>query len=270
MEARLLLAKYEVEALDLHPDFKIDSPPPPQGWKAIPAFLGMPVQEESGSLAHLPLATWAIGGSVFLLGVIALLVDLEAVVADFGLVSLQAGRYGGLSLLTSFFLHGSWPHLLTSLYFLLVFGDDVEDYMGQNSYLLLLAAATVAGGALHVALNPQSNTPLMGAGAGISGLLTFYGLQYPRARIGLLLRFPIMFFRWIQLPAWLYVLLWTALQSLGALNPVEGITQVSLFAHLGGVGAGLVFWLLWRFRSAATEVQLLRTSERADTNRESA
>ena len=166
--------------------------------------------------------------------------------SDFGLIPWQAWRYGGLTLVTSFFLHGSAPHLAVSLYFLLAFGDDVEEYLGPVRFLLLLMLATVAGGLLHSLPYSASSTPLIGAGGGVTGLLTFYGLQFPRARIGFLLRIPVIWFlRWVNVRAWVGVLIWLVLQAIGAVRQSGALTQVSLWAHLGGAGMGFLFWFFW-------------------------
>ena len=246
LEARLMLAKMDVEALDTRPDFALPpSDPPPEGWKALPAFFGLPVKQESHPLAQFPLATWMLAATVAVFGGLALL-DLDEVAADFGLIPSEVWRYGGLTLLTSFFLHGSLPQLAGNLYFLLTFGDDVEDYLGTGRFLVVLLLASLAGSALHVVFHLDSPTPLIGASSAISGILTCYGLQFPRARIGFLLRLPRLFFlRWINLRAWVYVLFWIVLQAVGEVRQAGAFTQVSLWAHLGGVAVGFLFWFLW-------------------------
>ena len=246
LEARLMLAKMDVEQIDTRPDFELPpSDPPPEGWKAVPAFFGLPVKAESHPLAHLPLATWMLAASVAVFGGLALL-DVDEVVSDFGLIPAELWRYGGLTLVTSFFLHGSLPQLAGNIYFLLTFGDDVEDYLGTGRFLVVLLLASLAGSLLHTALHLESSIPLVGASSAISGILTCYGLQFPRARIGFLLRLPSIFWmRWVNLRAWVYVLFWIVLQAIGAVRQAGAFTQVSLWAHLGGVGVGFLFWFLW-------------------------
>ena len=246
LEARLMLAKVDVEALDPRPDFRLpESTPPEEAWKAIPAFFGLPVEQESRVLAHLPRATLVLASAVMLVSLFAF-ADLRNVVESFGLIPAEMGRYWGLTLLTPFFLHGSLAPLAVNLYYLVAFGDDVEDYLGTGRFLVVLLLSTLAGNVAYALANQGSTIPLIGASGGISGLLTCYALQFPRARIALLLRIPYLYFmRWVQLRAWVYVLLWVALQAIGALRPVEGVTQVSFFAHLGGAAVGFLFWFLW-------------------------
>src|SRR5207249_4486791 len=112
---------------------------------------------------------------------------------------------------TSFFLHGGWVHLLGNLYFLLIFGDNVEDYLGRWRYLLLILLAMIVGDALHVLMDPRSAVPVIGASGGIAGIITFYALKFPRVRLGFLFRFW-----WFHMPAYFALIMWVLLQFVGA------------------------------------------------------
>ncbi len=244
LEARMILAKAHVDAISRDADIQRGAEPPDEAWKLVPAFFGMPVEHTGRALARLPWATWMLGAAIVIFSLLSYL-DLGKAAEDFGLIPADPWRLGGLTFLSSFFLHGSAGHLLTNLYFLLVFGDDAEDYLGSGRYLLVLSLSTVAGAAAHVLAGPNSTVPLIGASGGISGLILVYGLQYPRARISLLFQLPMFIFRWIHLRAWAYLLFWIALQIFGAYRQVEAVTQVSFFAHLGGAVVGLLYWFLW-------------------------
>jgi len=165
------------------------------------------------------------------------------------LVPSLADRMGGVTLLTSFFLHGGLFHLLSNLYFLIVFGAQVEDYLGRRRYLLLLLSATLAGSLSHVALDPHSNIPIVGASGGIAGIVVFYGLQFPRVRL-LILTVWLLFFP-LRLRAGIFLLLWFLLQVLGAWQQIHGFSNTSFLAHLGGTAVGLLFWGVWRTRLGA-------------------
>ena len=212
----------------------------PERWKLLPMFLGMPVEQEVRAVQQRPLATWFLAAGITLISLVAF-VDLHRAVNVFGLIPAHVWRYGALTLLTSFFLHGGLLHLAGNMYFLLTFGDNVEDFLGRGRYLVLLLLATMVGDVLHVALDPHSNMPVVGASGGISGLIAFYGLQFPRARL-------IVWFRlfWFRIRAWVAILLWILLQFAGAAEQMAGHSSVSSLAHLGGAGTGLVFWLIWR------------------------
>lgn len=213
---------------------------PDAWWQWIPGVLGLPVELERG-LARLPWATWTLAALITAVSVVAFF-DLRRAVEVLGLIPEQADRYFGLTLLTSFFLHGGILHLLGNLYFLLLFGDNVEDYLGHRRFLLLVGFATLLGAIAHIALDPRSQIPVIGASGGISGLVVFYGLEFPRARLGFLIRWV---FRWIQIPAWVFVGLWIVMQLVTAWRQVAGLSSVSALAHLGGAAVGVWFWLTW-------------------------
>jgi membrane associated rhomboid family serine protease len=141
------------------------------------------------------------------------------------------------------------------VYFLVVFGDNVEDRLGHLPFLLLVLLSHGAGLAAHVTIDPLSTVPVIGSSAGISGVIVFYALAFPRARIGYLVVLPLTSLvripvrsGWLSFPAYFGLLLWVALQLLGVVWQIHGLSNVSAVAHLGGAVAGLGFWLLHRGR----------------------
>ncbi len=176
----------------------------------------------------------------------AALFDLQKAVTAFGLIPAEVDRLYGLTLLTSLLLHGGMLHLAGNMYYLLVFGDNVEDYLGHGRFLVLIGLAALIGAIAHVALDPRSEVPVIGASGGISGLLVFYGLRFPRAKIGFMLGW---YFRWVRVPALGFIVFWLLLQGLTAWQQIAGLTSVSALAHLGGAAVGVWFWLVWRERS---------------------
>jgi membrane associated rhomboid family serine protease len=149
------------------------------------------------------------------------------------------GRQGS-HVLTSMFLHGSWMHLLGNMWFLWLFGDNVEDSMTRPRfaafYLLCGAAAAFA----QVVTSPDSGIPMVGASGAISGVMGAYLVLYPRVRVFALL--PLGFFlTTVALPAWLMLVYWIGLQ---VLSGVASIGQtgggVAFWAHVGGFAAGVV------------------------------
>lgn len=217
---------------------------PEEKWKYLPAMLGMPVEYENSPLTRLPLVTWLVAAAAIIITIPAFF-QMGVAVKDFGLIPAEAMRKGGLTFLTSFFLHGDIFHLIGNMYFLLVFGDNVEDFLGTGRYLALILIAAGLGDLLHIALDPRQQIPLIGASGGISGIVLYYALKYPRVQLGILLR-VFFYFRWIRMPAYAYVGIWVVLQLLGAYQQVAGITNVSALAHLGGAAVGLAFWLMTR------------------------
>lgn len=146
--------------------------------------------------------------------------------------------------LTSMFLHGSWGHLLGNALFFWVFGNNVEDSIGRMRFLVFyLICGLVAAGA-HVAVDPSSPVPTVGASGAISGVLGGYLVLYPHVRVRML--FWILFFiRIIHVPAWMVLLWWFAWQvimGLPQLMPMrpEVSGGVAVWAHIGGFVAGVI------------------------------
>jgi membrane associated rhomboid family serine protease/Zn-finger nucleic acid-binding protein len=245
-KAREMLAIAEVERLAKEaegPDF--DSAPPDESWKQIAAFLGAPVEFDTVPQGRRPWVTWLLGTLIIGASVFAF-TRLHEMVNQFGLIPAEATRLYGLTFVTSFFLHAGIIHLVGNMYFLLVFGNDVENFLRPLRYLLLIALAAFVGDLAHVALDPRSQTPCIGASGGIAGVITFYALNFPRVRLGFLMRWGYVWFHWIRLPAWFVFVLWFLFQFIGALEQRAGISSVSSIAHLGGATVGVIAWLLWR------------------------
>jgi len=145
--------------------------------------------------------------------------------------------------LTSMFLHGGVLHLVFNLWYLWIFGDNVEDRLGHGRFLALYFGAGVAATAAHVWANPASTVPTVGASGAIAGVLGAYAVTYPRARV--LAVVPIfLFIHIVEVPAWLLLGFWFVLQfASGAL--AMATTQassggVAWWAHVGGFVAGIV------------------------------
>jgi membrane associated rhomboid family serine protease/Zn-finger nucleic acid-binding protein len=219
---------------------------PEEHWKWIPGVLGLPVPEEFSPLRSLPWITWGLAAILVLVFVLTAN-RLESAVEAYGLIPAQFFGQGMGKSFTSFFLHANFWHLVVNVYFLVIFGDYVEDYLGRWRYAALLVAAALAGDLLHVLFEPRVFVPTIGASGGISGIIVFYGLQFPRARLGILVRYFYLF-RWLYLPAWMALLAWFGLQLVWAGLQVSGLSNVSALAHIGGAVTGLVAWFAWRRR----------------------
>ncbi|HTR42628.1 MAG TPA: rhomboid family intramembrane serine protease [Pseudomonadales bacterium] len=227
--------------------------PPDEAWKWVPAMLGLPVKFESSDISQRPWVTWSLSLLVTLTSVIAFF-HLKDAVETFGMIPDDIWRYGGITLLTSFFIHGGFWHLASNLYFFLLFGGDVECFLGRWRFLGLIFLSTIIGNALHALFNMHSLEPVIGASGGISGVLVFYALQFPRAKLSFLFRFYFRFV-WVHIPAWVAFIAWLLLQFIGAYMQVAGFSNVASFAHLGGVLTGFVLWLWWRKLGAKNAIQ---------------
>jgi membrane associated rhomboid family serine protease len=178
--------------------------------------------------------------------------SFKTLLYQFGMISANITGYvsgsGGLGLaavllpaLTSMFLHGSWMHVIGNMWFLWIFGDNIEDYLGHFKYLLFYLASGVGAAFAQVILNPHSIVPTVGASGAIAGVLGAYFVLYPRARV--LIWFPIFFM--FYLPAWVTLGYWFAMQFLsGAATSIVSYSEtqggVAFWAHVGGFVAGIV------------------------------
>src|SRR5690606_12157860 len=117
------------------------------------------------------------------------------------------------TVLTSMFLHGGWMHLIGNMWFLWVFGNNVEDSMGRVRYLAFYLLCGVAAAMAQVALDPASVVPMVGASGAISGVMGAYVLLYPRVRVHLLL-FLFFYVTTFTLPAWMMLGYWFVVQLL--------------------------------------------------------
>jgi len=157
---------------------------------------------------------------------------------------ITAGRHLG-TLITSMFLHANLLHVAGNMLFLWIFGNNVEDKLGELKFLVVYFASGIAGSLLQIFITPDSTIPMLGASGAISGLLAAYVLYFPRARI-LTFVVPLFIF---TLPAYIFIGYWIALQALNAFLNIGAIGGgVAFFAHVGGFGTGLILALLLRPR----------------------
>src|SRR6266849_1373301 len=145
--------------------------------------------------------------------------SFKTLLYQFGMISANitgylsgASRLGLVAVLlpalTSMFLHGSWMHVIGNMWFLWIFGDNIEDYLGHFTYLVFYLVSGVAAAAAQVVLDPNLRVPTVGASGAIAGVLGAYFILYPRARVSTWFP-PIVFF---DLPAWAMVGYWFVLQ----------------------------------------------------------
>jgi membrane associated rhomboid family serine protease len=142
--------------------------------------------------------------------------------------------------LTHMFLHGSWMHLLGNMWFLWLFGNNVEDSMGRLRFLAFYLLCGLAAAAAQIVTNPASVIPMVGASGAISGVMGAYLLLYPRVRVYTLV--PLGFFiTSMALPAWVMLGYWFLIQFVSGLGSFGGEGGgVAFWAHIGGFVAGVV------------------------------
>jgi rhomboid family protein len=142
--------------------------------------------------------------------------------------------------ITSMFLHGSWMHLLGNMWFLWIFGNNVEDAMGRLRFVVFYLLTGIAAALTQVMLTPASPVPMVGASGAISGVMGAYIVLYPNVRVFMIvpLGFILTSMAW---PAWMMLGYWLLLQFVSGLTVMgkEG-GGVAFWAHFGGFVAGVI------------------------------
>jgi membrane associated rhomboid family serine protease len=174
-------------------------------------------------------------------------------VNTYGLVPAEPGAgqvESAVTLFTSMFLHGGWLHLISNMWALFIFGDNVEDRMGSGRYLVFYLLSGVAALA-QVWADPGSRLPMVGAIGAIAGVLAAYLVLYPKARV-ITLVFIFFLVTFVEIPAVIYLGLWFVSQlfsGLLALGETAATGGVAFWAHIGGFLFGLVMVRLFARRS---------------------
>jgi membrane associated rhomboid family serine protease len=171
---------------------------------------------------------------------------LQAFVFQWGLIPSHFWKDPStfwITIFTAMFLHGSWIHIISNMWMLFLFGDNVEARMGSFRYLIFYLLSGTAAGLLQAYVLPHSDQPMIGASGAIAGVLGAYLILYPHSRIASLV--PILFiFTIIEIPAFLFLLFWFAVQIYSGLFSMQG-TGIAWWAHIGGFLFGIL--MVWFF-----------------------
>jgi membrane associated rhomboid family serine protease len=175
--------------------------------------------------------------------------SLELLVRQFGVVPSHVAAFLSGSpeypliaivvpFFTSLFLHGSWMHVIGNMWFLYIFGDNVEDYLGHFKYLVFYLLTGVLAMGTHMVMNLHSTAPALGASGAIAGVLGAYFVLYPRARV---LTWFFVFVVWV--PAWIILGYWFVLNFLSGTATslavqARNMGGVAFWAHVGGFISG--------------------------------
>jgi len=141
------------------------------------------------------------------------------------------------SIFSYMFLHGGFLHFIGNMWFLYIFGDNVEDHFGALRFLGFYLICGIISGLFHFILNPVSMVPTIGASGAIAGVMGAYFLLYPKSRI--LTIIPIIIFPWfVEIPAFIFLGIWFFIQFINAAGSSAG-SGIAWWAHIGGFVAGL-------------------------------
>ncbi len=162
--------------------------------------------------------------------------------------------------ISSMFMHGGWMHLIGNMWFLWVFGNNIEDITGRTRFVLFYLLCGLAAAGAQVLSNPDSAIPMVGASGAIGGVMGAYAVQFPKVRVQTLLILG-FFVRMINVPAWGMLGYWFGLQILMGLPTIGNEAGgVAFWAHAGGFLAGVALIFLFRNRE-------LVSAHRRATNR---
>ncbi len=160
------------------------------------------------------------------------------------------------TLVSSMFLHGSWMHFIGNMWYLWIFGDNVEDRMGHGRFVAFYLLCGMVAALGHVAMDPASTLPTIGASGAIAGVMGAYFVLYPHSRVLTLVPL-IIYFEIVELPAVLLLGFWFVIQlfSAGAIavtsNSADG--GIAFVAHVAGFVAGLLGVFVFRKRRRSKE-----------------
>lgn len=179
-------------------------------------------------------------------------------IAIFGIIP---ARLNYESLLTSMFLHGGFMHLIGNMWFLWIYGDNVEDVLGHGKYLFFYIFCGLVAGLVHVMFNPDSRVPTIGASGAIAGIMGAYMAKFPHSRVLTLIPL-IIFFTTVEIPAVWILAYWFILQIFSGVGEIghSNVSQggVAWFAHIGGFIFGYLAIRILKTRD--------RFSQRPDLN----
>ncbi len=145
-----------------------------------------------------------------------------------------------LSLISFMFLHGGFWHLLGNMWFLYIFGDNVEDRLGSFRYLVFYLLCGLSSGLSHLLLNQSSNVPTIGASGAIAGVMGAYFVLHPKSKILTLI--PIFFIPYfIEISAFFFLGFWFILQFINAAGSGADVSGIAWWAHIGGFVFGIFF-----------------------------
>ncbi len=228
-------------------DYGTGTLPPDDRWKALIGYLGFPVIESPLTTRIRPWMTWSLALGLLMVHLLVLS-DLRAILSSWGFVPADVLRHGGLNVLTHFFLHVGWMHLLSNVYFLLLVGDVAEAELGRWRMAGLLLAAVMCDAVVEMALMGGSTVPRVGASGGISALMAFFVIVHPWARV--CVNFRLLW--WLRMPAWGAFIIWCLLQVWISFQMLSGFGSVNGIAHLTGAAIGLAAGWWWNRRGTGS------------------
>ena len=178
---------------------------------------------------------------------------LQEFIFTWGLIPAELMSHSGeewQTIFSSMFLHGGWFHLLSNMWVLYIFGDNIEDRVGSMRYLIFYLLCGIAAAFLQIYVMQGSSVPMIGASGAIAGVLGAYLVSFPGSRIASLV--PIFFiFTIVEIPAILFLIFWFISQLYSGLFTMQGGSSsgIAWWAHIGGFIFGLIMVSFFRRRT---------------------
>lgn len=168
--------------------------------------------------------------------------NAEQIINQYAMVPKQIVAMEELyTILTSMFLHGNIIHIVSNMWFLWIFGDNIEDLYGKSQFLLIYFGSGVLASIAHTLFNPTSLMPTIGASGAVAGILGAYIVKYPRANV-----ITLLFFILVKIPSFVFIGVWILSQVVSA--SITSITkmpvEIAYWAHIGGFVAGMIMAFL--------------------------
>lgn len=161
---------------------------------------------------------------------------------------------GFYPLVTSQFLHGGVLHLVSNMWSLWIFGDNVEDRLGKFRFILFYVLVGIAAGLVHLFADPSSEIPTIGASGAVAGVMGAYFVSFPRSKVEVLI--PIFIYPvFVEVPAVFFIIIWFYSQFYSGLAALGTVTQggIAWWAHVGGFIAGVLLLPLFSRRTRVTK-----------------
>ena len=152
-----------------------------------------------------------------------------------------------LTIFSSMFMHGGFTHIIFNMWFLWIFGDNIESVLGHKKYLLFYFLCGIGAGLSQIQIDPESTIPMVGASGAIAGVLGAYLFRFPRATVHVLV-ILIIFITFIRVPAMIVIGFWflsNLTAGIGTLG-IEEAGGTAWFAHIGGFISGVIFNYLFK------------------------
>lgn len=181
----------------------------------------------------------------------------DQIIGTYGMIPKEIASGNNLqTIFTSMFLHGGFLHIISNVWFLWIFGDNIEDLFGRYKFLLIYFGSGIVASLAHVAFNPTSPVPTIGASGAVAGVLGAYIIKYPKAKVVTIVF--LILFTIVKIPSYIFLGVWIGMQILSATYTTVAQTPVSVayWAHIGGFAIGAVLAMLLRERISKTRHKL--------------